>query len=102
MYVWSWQLGFYSSGRPVKTNLPEYSKFFRDMAGSFFNSNPPSFLDQWKAQAEQRFIATLAIKAGLPYDTAPEIVLLLNEDDNQRLLTEIDLEKATAACFQDQ
>lgn len=81
------------------TALPDYSHYFHRAAGFFFDSEPPTLSEHWRATAERRHLSALAMEAGLPADAAPELVLLLMKDDKGKLITHTDLANAEAACF---
>lgn len=105
MPVRGWCSGFYAGGRPVDgAPLPDYSASCHGLAGAFFDSREPDFTTYWHKAAEIRYLAAVAMRSGLSPDTAPEHLLLLEEDDQHRLIADIEYRQAeaTLACLTSQ
>lgn len=91
--------GFYEDvGRPeLDGPLPPDVAAVRRCCGWFFHSDPPTPAEIWLAQAEQRWFAAVALERHLPPDTPPEMILLLDKDDEGALKAGEDYRRAFAA-----
>lgn len=95
-----WLPGFYAISRPELTvPYPPLQLETHMLLGAFLDSRPPTREDQWRCEAEVRYIASAAIAAHLPWDSPPELVELASVDSDGNSIAARDYEKAVSAAI---